>query len=92
MSDVPEELPEEIDTPLDDVSSPLKMFLVELHEVYQELVNVGFPSRIATSIVAHMLSDAMIDRGSLSDEDYSDDFEDDINDDKDIDDDERGTL
>ena len=77
--------------PVDDMSSPLRMFLTELNEVYQELRAVGFTEKIATSIVAHMLSDVMIDRAALSD-DYDDDEENDYNDEQDTDDDDRGSL
>lgn len=84
MSD--EESVEQVPTsePVDDISSPLRMFLTELNEVYQELKIVGFPERIATTIVAHMLSDVMIDRAALSDSDDED--ENDYNDEEDTDD------
>lgn len=79
--------------PVDDMSSPLRMFLTELNEVYQELRVVGFTEKIATSIVAHMLSDVMIDRAALSDDEYDEeDGENDYNDEQDTDDDDRGSL
>ena len=76
--------PEEEELP-DAYSSPLRIMLSEVHEVYQELLIVGFPDRVATTIVAHMIQDAMLYRPS--------DEEDDENDEQDeIDDDDRGPL
>lgn len=89
----PEEARPPLPEPVDDVSSPLRMFLTELNEVYQELTIVGFPEKTATSIVAHMLSDVMLDRAALSDDGYDEeDGENDYNDEQDTDDDDRGSL
>lgn len=72
----------------DDDTSPLQVFIMEMHEVFLELVAVGFPEKIATSIVAHMLSDGIVGRQSNNvvfdiDEDYDDD---------DFDEDDEGTI
>ena len=42
--------------------SPLKAMLIELHEIYEELVSIGFSEKAATQIVAHMVSDAVLYR------------------------------
>lgn len=75
----------------EDHTSPLQVFIMEMHEVFLELVDVGFPEKIATAIVAHMLSDGIVGRQSSSivfdieDEDYDDDDDDDENDEGTID-------
>ena len=60
--------------------------MTEFHEIYQELRAVGFTEPVATSIVAQMVSDAMVYRNS--DDQFSDDFDD--NDDESDDNNERG--
>ena len=82
---VPEGEPEEAPQ-LDmgrDYTSPLRIMLTEIHEVYQELLLVGFPRPIATQIVAHMIQDAMMYRSLEEDDD--EDLE--LNDESDEDDD-----
>ena len=71
--------PEEEDLP-EAYTSPLRIMLSEVHEVYQELLIVGFPDRVATTIVAHMIQDAMLYRPS-DEEDDENDEQDDIDDD-----------
>lgn len=84
MSEEPEDVASEEELP-DAYSSPLHILLSEMHEVYQELLVVGFPDRVATMIVAHMIQDAMLYRPS--------DDEDDENDEQDnIDDDDSGPI
>jgi hypothetical protein len=63
--------------------SPLRAFLTEAHEIYTELLNVGFPKEAATSIVAVMIGEAIESRGESGfDIEAVDDFdEDDIDDD-----------
>lgn len=61
-------------------TSPLRVMAMEMHEVFQELLVVGFPDRFAVQIVAHMIQDAMMYRASEDDEDENDE-EDDYNDD-----------
>jgi hypothetical protein len=80
MSDEPEDL-----TPVDDelpeaYVSPLNIMLSEMHEVYQELLLVGFPDRVAALIVANMIQDAMLYRPSDEDDDNNDE-QDNINND-----------
>ena len=86
--EVPELEPTPEETPqLDmgrDYTSPLRTMLTEIHEVYQELLLVGFPRPIATQIVAHMIQDAMMYR-SLEEDDDDEDLE--LNDESDEDDD-----
>lgn len=44
--------------------------MLEMHEVYEELLGVGFTERASTSILAHMMLDIMLYRGdSVEDED-----------------------
>lgn len=63
-----QENPEDIITAVDEVS-PLRSLVVETHEVYQELLDVGFPSAVSAQIVAGMLSLALAMRGDEDDED-----------------------
>jgi len=67
------ENPEEHATGVDDVS-PLRSLIVEIHEIYQELIDVGFSSSVAAQIVGHMLSVAVGSRGD--DDDDEDEVED----------------
>lgn len=84
MSEEPEDLASTEELP-DAYSSPLHILLAEMHEVYQELLVVGFPDRVATMIVAHMIQDAMLYRPSDEDDDDNDEQDN-------IDDDDRGPL
>ena len=85
MSEEPEDLvPTEEELP-EAYSSPLHILLSEMHEIYQELLVVGFPDRVATMIVAHMIQDAMLYRPSDEDDDDNDGQDE-------IDDDNRGPL
>lgn len=61
--------------------SPLRSLMTEFHEIYQELRAVGFTETVATSIVAQMVSDAMVYRNS--DDQFSDDFDDNDDDESD---------
>lgn len=55
MTETPKE-----DTSLPDPDlSPLRSLASEMHEIYQELRFVGFTERVATGIVAQMVSNAM---------------------------------
>ncbi len=72
----------------DDEISPLRTFVMEMHEVFLELVEVGFPEKLATAIVAHMLSDGIVGRQP----NIVFDFEDNIDDDEDFDEDDEGTI
>lgn len=56
-------------------TSPLREMVAETHEVYEELLAVGFEPRVASQIVAHILYDGMISRFLLDDDD--EDFEED---------------
>ncbi len=54
--------------------SPLHAVSLEVHEIYQELEAVGFPEKMLSQIIAHMLIDIINDRPT---EDYSEsEFED----------------
>jgi hypothetical protein len=46
--------------------------LTEFHEIYQELISIGFTERVAASILANMLSDVMAYRATEEDEDEND--------------------
>lgn len=78
MSDEPEDKKQTDDLP-EAYTSPLRMLLSEMHEVYQELLAVGFPDRAATVIVAHMIQDVMLYGASDTSDDEND--EQDYNDD-----------
>lgn len=55
--------------------SPLHTVLTEIHEIYQELLRVGFIERVAAVIVANLVQDAMMYRvfdDDSDDEDESD--------------------
>jgi len=78
MTDEP--APEEPqDTLPDDGISPLRGFLSEMHQVYQELMYVGFPEHVSTQIIANVISDTIIGNGGM----YTVTFEDDGFDDND---------
>ena len=47
---------------LDSVASPLRAFLIEVHEVYQEVLDVGFPSDVAGMVVSDMISNGIAAR------------------------------
>ena len=66
----------------EDETSPLRVFAMEVHEVFLELLEVGFPEKIATSIVAHMLSDGIVGRQPNIVFDFEDDDLDDEEDDE----------
>lgn len=53
----------------EDGNSPLTDLLVEVHELYGGLVEVGFPERAAVQIVAHILHDSMMYRTTEDEED-----------------------
>ena len=64
-----------------DIPSPLRSILTELHEMYQELIVVGFPERAAIDIISRIVSESMLYRVSVDFEDDDDDEdEDDIDD------------
>ena len=86
MSEETPEQPETTEFP-EDHASPLNVMLHEIHEVYQELIIVGFEERIAAMIVGNMIQDAMLYRPSDDDDD-----EQDLHDDEGIDEDDRGTI
>lgn len=72
--------PGEFDLPTEaEDISPLRGMLYEVHEIFEELEEVGFSERVRVQIVAHMLYDAMAYRNS-GDEDSEDDDEDELND------------
>jgi hypothetical protein len=91
-----EEQPKEENSPEEvlpeDFCSPLQTVLTEIHEVYVELVKVGFEEKIASAVIAHMIQDAMMYR-DIDNEDEDDDdeeyFNDELNDESD--DNDRGT-
>lgn len=66
----------EIDVDSEDFSTPLQNMLVEAHEIHEELLAVGFSSAMVAQILAHMLSDAILNRNPISDEDEDEDDED----------------
>ncbi len=63
-------------------TSPLRTMLTEMHEVYQELILVGFARPIAVQILAHMIQDAMLYRSVEEDDDDLDNDESDLDDDR----------
>lgn len=70
----------------DDGISPLKGFLTEMHEVYIELLDVGFPEGVATQIIANVISDSIIGGGSSFTVSFDDDY------DEDDDENDEGTI
>jgi hypothetical protein len=58
-------------------TSPLKNILIEFHEIYQELEEVGFSERVATQILSNMLIDIILYRSSGDDAQFDIEFEDD---------------
>lgn len=57
--------------------SPLKGFLAEMHEVYIELVDVGFPDGVATQIIANVISDSIIGRSPSFSVSFEDEYDED---------------
>jgi hypothetical protein len=56
-----------------DFPTPLRSLLTELHEVYEELMSVGFPERVAIDIVSRIVLDSMMYRGSDTGDEEEDD-------------------
>ena len=83
---------EEEEQPVVTNISPLRIIITELHEIHLELQRTGFSERNATTIVAYMLSDAMLYRtDTRSGDDDDDDDDDDDNEEPEGDLDERRT-
>jgi hypothetical protein len=70
MTDPAEDHNELID--LEDVT-PLRKIALEVHELQTELTAVGFPERLLTQVVAHLLFDLLTYREDESDENERDD-------------------
>ncbi len=51
---------------IDGVASPLRAFLIEVHEVYKEVLDVGFPSEVASMVVSDMISNGIAARSGKS--------------------------
>lgn len=51
---------------LNSVASPLRAFLIEVHEVYKEVLDVGFPNDVAGMVVSEMISNGIAARSSIS--------------------------
>lgn len=51
---------------LDSVASPLRAFLIEVHEIYKEVLDVGFPAEVAGMVVSDMISDGIAARSGVS--------------------------
>lgn len=45
-------------------TSPLKNLLIEFHEIYRELCDVGFSDETSAKILANMLLEVVLYRGS----------------------------
>ena len=73
---------EESQSPPDLDISPLRAVLTEFHEIYQELISIGFTERVAASILANMLSDVMAYRAT--EDDGEDEDENDPDDESDL--------
>lgn len=67
---------EEPQSPPDLNISPLRAVLTEFHEIYQELISIGFTERVAASILANMLSDVMAYRATEDNEEDENDLDD----------------
>lgn len=70
MADQPEDHNELID--LEDVT-PLRKLALEVHELQAELTAVGFPERLLSQVIAHLLFDLLTYREDESDENERDD-------------------
>jgi len=46
----------------EDYPSPLRTFLTEVHEIFQELISIGFPMRTAEVIVAQLVVEGVSSR------------------------------
>ncbi|MGL4998039.1 MAG: hypothetical protein ACRC5T_03650 [Cetobacterium sp.] len=57
----------------DTFTSPLRTIMLEMHEIYNELVGVGFSERASTSILGHMMLDIMLYRSEPSEDTDEDD-------------------
>lgn len=51
---------------LNSVASPLRAFLIEVHEVYNEVLDVGFPADVAGMVVSDMISNGIAARSGIS--------------------------
>jgi hypothetical protein len=51
---------------LDSVASPLRAFLIEVHEIYHEVLDVGFPTDVAGMVVSDMISAGIAARSGVS--------------------------
>ncbi len=56
-----------------DAPTPLRELALSTHEMYRELLSVGFPSRPLNQIIAIMLSDLVT--GRIFEDDYGDEEE-----------------
>jgi hypothetical protein len=63
-----------------DFPTPLRSLLTELHEIYEELMSVGFPERVAVDIVSRIVLDSMMYRDSDIEDDNDVEDEGDEND------------
>ena len=54
---------------LEDVT-PLRGVMIETHEIYVELLESGFPEKVAVQIIAHMLYDVIASRFADDDDEY----------------------
>ena len=80
---------DEPETPLDIASetSPLRAIMSEIHEIYGELLYVGFSDTAANSIVAHLVLSVVHSR---EDDGFDVELIDEDDEDEDIDDDYDG--
>lgn len=74
---------DETDLNPDVFTSPLTDMVVEIHEVYVELVDAGFPDAMIAQIISNMLSEAIMFRPGKDDEDDEDEDEGDLEDEHD---------
>jgi hypothetical protein len=61
-------------------TSPLKNILIEFHEIYQELEEVGFSERVSTQILSNMLIEIILYRSGGDDPQFEVELEEDEND------------
>jgi hypothetical protein len=62
---------------LDGYTTPLRSVSLEIHEIYEELKDAGFPERVLVQIIAHMVSDTVLYRDDLLMADEEDDEDED---------------
>lgn len=78
----------ELDLSLDP-TTPLKEFVAEAHEIFEELKKTGFEDKDALQVISNVVLEFMLYRGAFGD---SDEYDDEDDEDEDPDDDNYTTF